>query len=289
MTTEETRAARAELSRLAAGMGALRRRLEQLAALKGDEGDTAIARLERVLRFDDVVAHVRGAVNRAPLAGEPVPHLLVTDLLPLDAYRALIEAIPDEVFFDGRLEKGHELRVPPRLAPMSSIVAWRFLDEVARILSGLLLARLGEPLAAYTRARFPSVSPFRDWQVEITLTEGRLVRRAPGFSGRHGDDGRQWDLVTGVLHLARDVDAAEYGSRLQGMLVPFRPNAVLAFVGPADAHAYEPIPADAPAAVERHTYEFGVGPTREGRRALLAQTTVNGGDASDRKTDRVGG
>lgn len=261
---------RTELSQLAAGMASLQRRMEQLAALHaGGEEAARIARLERVLDFDCVVAHLHGAVARAELAGNPAPHLLVTDLLPPNVYGALIEAIPPAVCFDGRTGQVQEMRVPPRLAPMPSIVTWIFFDEVVRVLSDLLVARLTEPLGAYARAQFPSLPPFRDWDVEITVTEGRLVRRAPGSSGRPAID-RAWDLVSGIVYLARQHDTVEYGSAWHGVTIPFRGNTMLACVGPLDARAYVPIPTGAPAETERYSYEFGIGPSRDGRHRLSA-------------------
>lgn len=267
----EAHAVRSELAKLASGIATLHRRMEQLSALQDGEKHAAaqIARLERVLDFDRVAAYVRGAVTRAEVAGDPVPHLLVANLLPPDVYEALIEAIPAHVFLDGRAERGQDMRVPPRLAPMPSIVTWMFLDEIARALSDLLVARLAEPLALYTQARFPSLPPFRDWGVELTLSEGRLVRRAPGYAGRPPVD-RPWDVVTSVLYLARHQDTEEYGSQLQAAMIPFRANSALAYVGPVETHAYASIPSDAPEDVERYTYEFGIGPTRDARRTLTA-------------------
>jgi len=243
--------------------------MEQLAALRADEAhETAqIARLERVLDFDRVVAHVRDAVARAEVAADPVPHVVVADLLPADAYQKLVDAIPSAVFFDGRPEQGQEVRVPPRLAPMSSIVTWMFVDEVARVLSDLLVARLAEPLAAYACAQFPSLPPFDDWGVDITVTDSRLVRRAPGFAGRPPAD-RPWQLVNSVVDLARQQDTLEYGSKLRAKEIAFRANSMVTWVGPPDVHVHASIPDRAPADVERYTYEFGIGPTRGGRARL---------------------
>ncbi|MBI4486247.1 MAG: hypothetical protein HY655_09575 [Acidobacteria bacterium] len=268
MTAQDAGSLRSELFQLAAGMTTLQRRMEQLAALheRGEEVGR-IARLERVLEFDRVVAHVRAAVARAELAGDPVPHLLVSDLLPAEVYAAVLDAIPAAVFFNGRVAQGQELRVPPRLAPMVSIITWMFVDEVGRLLSDLLVARLAEPLAAYARARFPSLPPFGDWGVDITVTESRLVRRGPGYVGPPPADGR-WDLINGVVHLARHQDTAEYGGRLQTQEIAFRANSMVTWVGPPEAHVHVSIPRHAPPNLERYTYEFRVGPTREGRSRL---------------------
>lgn len=268
---DEAGAVRSELSKLAFRIETLRRRMEQLSTLREEAGHAAaqIARLERVLDFDRVAAHVRIAVAQAPLVAEPVPHLVASNLLPADAYQAVIDAIPAPVFFDGGVEHGQELRVPPRLAPIAAIVTWMFLNEVGRVLSDLLLARLVDPLAASARERFPSRPPLREWDVEMTLSEARIVRRTPGYRGGGSGD-RPWDLLLCVLHLGRHQDTGEYGSRLQGAPIPFRANSLLACVGPAERHTYASIAADAPADTERYTYEFGIGPTRNARRTLTA-------------------
>jgi len=267
----EAGSVRSQLAALAAGMAALGRRMEQLAAVHRDGGGEAaqIARLERLLDLDAVVAHARDAVARADLADDPAPHLLVADLLPSDAYRALLGAIPVPVLFEGRVEHGQEMRAPPRLAPMSSIVTWMFVDEIARALSDLLVARLAEPLAAFAGARFPSLPPLGDWGAAITVSEARLVRRAPGYAGRAPGE-RPWELITGIVDLARPQDSPEHGSRLGSRTIPFRANTALICIGGAEAHVYAPIPAGAPSQTERYTYEFGIGPTKAARRRLAA-------------------
>jgi hypothetical protein len=113
------------------------------------------------------------------------------------------------------------------------------------------------------------LSPFRDWRVDITLAEGRLVRRRPGYVGRRPPD-RPWQLASGVLYLARAHETEEFGSILQGAVIPFHANTLLACVGPSDLHAYASIPVDAPADTERYTYEFSIGFARDARRTLAA-------------------
>jgi hypothetical protein len=275
-----------ELSMLSSGLLTLRRRMEQLSVLHEEEREAParIARLERVLDFDRVAAHATDALALATLTSDPVPHFFVRNLLPSEAYDALIEAIPSPMFFEGRIESRQEMRSPPRLAPMASIVAWMFLNDVGRLLSDILVARLAEPLAAYVGARFPWLPPFRQWGVDVTLTEARLVRRAPGFTGR-APAGRAWDLMTGVLQLARPKDGEAYGSRLQTVAFPFQANSLLLWVGTPEALVLAPIPASAPGEVERYTYEFGIGPTRAGRRAIaaMAAESADGVGVRDRR------
>ncbi len=267
---------RTELSNLSARVRTLRRRTEQLSALRAEtpQWEARIAALEGLLDFDRVSAHARGAAERARLAASPVPHLVIAELFPRDVYRTLLDAIPMPVFFDGRATEGQQLGVPPRLAPAHAVVTWMFVNDVVRqSLSELLVARLAAPLTAYAHERFPSLPPLAEWAGEMTLIDGRIVRRTPGYAGPAPVD-RPWELLTGVLDLVRDHDGEEYGSRLAGVSIPFRPNTALVCVGPPDRRSYAPIPPDAPAGVERHTYEFGIGPARSARRRLDTQGRV---------------
>lgn len=261
---------RKELSRLTSAVQKLERETDQIGALRVAERDVdaRIGALERILNVERVSAHVHAAVAQARLMQSPVPHMLVEGLLPPDVYGAVIDATPSRVFFDASVEHAGEFRVPLRLAPTHAIVTTMFLNEVVlRSLSPLLLQRFDEPLAAFTRARFPTLPRFGEWGVEVTLSQARIVLRSPGYTGAVAVD-RPWGFLTGVLYLARPHDTEQFGSCLHPTLIPFRGNAALIFLAPADAHRYEPIPQTAPAGTERYTYEFGIGPTREGRRRL---------------------
>lgn len=246
-----------ELTKLASRVGLLRQRLEQLSALRDEErrAPARIASLERVLDFDRVAAHVGDAVARSEWVAGPVPHLIVSNLLPGEVYRALVDAIPHPVFFDGHGAHGQELRVPPRLAPSSSIVAWTFMHDV-------VLQRLADRLVARVTE---AVGP-------LTVSRARLLRRTPGYGGGGGAADRPPDLLTGIVDLARNGDTEEYGNRLQAAAMPFRANTLLVCVGPPEARAYAPIPSDAPVDTERYSYEFGIGSGKDARRASTTPT-----------------
>ena len=257
-------------SPLASRVSTLYRRIEQLSALQGDEQmlENRIAQLERVLEFDRVAAHARAAVERAEIAASDVPYLVALDLLPRDVYSAVLDAIPPPVFFEGRAAGGEHVRVPLRLGPIHSIVTWSFIDEVVRrALSDVLVARFAAPLEAHVRELFPAGPPFAEWARDVTLIDGRLVRRTPGYAGPAAVD-RPWELLGGLLDLAREQDGHEYGSHLASLSIPFRGNRALLYVGPPQGLAYAPIPDDAAGAIERYTYEFSMGPTRRARRSL---------------------
>ena len=268
----EVRTARKSLARLTAALQAFEHRAEQLRTLQAIEQNAAarIAQLERLLDLDAVAAHVRAAVGRAELRRDPVPHVLVAELLPHDVYAAVVDAMPAAPFFDEDAGHGTALRVPPRLAPTHTIITTSFLNEVVKsALSAALLDRFNDSLIAFTQEHFPALPPFSSWDVEVTISQARIVRRSPGSSGddpRSGD--RRWDLLTGIVNVARRGDGEDGGSRLASTIVPFRGNTALVFNAPADVHAYEPILPGEPPGTARYTYEFGIGPTRDGRRRL---------------------
>ena len=268
----EVRTARKGLARLRAALQAFERQADQLRTLQAIEGHVAarVAQLERVLNLDDVTAHARASVGRAELRRDPVAHMFIADLLPRDVYAAVVDAMPDAPFFDEEAGHGTALRVPPCLAPTHTIITTSFLNEVVKsALSAALLDRFNESLVAFTQEHFPALPPFHSWDVEVTISQARIVRRSSGSSGdnpRSGD--RRWDLLTGIVNVARPGDGEDGGSRLASTIVPFRGNTALVFNAPADVHAYEPILPGAPPGTARYTYEFGIGPTREGRRRL---------------------
>jgi hypothetical protein len=253
----------------------LRRRVEQLAALRTAEPAEAaqLHALERVLEIDRVAQHVRAACAAAELTDAPVPHLVISDVFPGDVYAAIVEAIPGPAFFDAVTDNAYELRVPPRLAPFQTLVTWEFVTAVVlRAFSPALIARLHEPLAAFARTQFPALPALDDWNVEVTLSQGHIVKRCPGYAGASSED-RPWDLLTTIVDVGASHEEGLYGSVLGSSTVkniPFRPNGALAFVGPASVHQYASIPRRAPKHAVRYAYQFGVGPTREGRRILNA-------------------
>jgi hypothetical protein len=252
----------AELARTVA------RRAERLAILRREDAvaGARVERLERVLDAGRVGAHARLAVSEARLTAHPVPHLRVDELMPGDVYSALIDALPAAAFFDGNLAR-QELRVPLRLAPTHAVVTWSFFTDVMLdAISGALVKAFEGPLADMARTRFPHLPPIGKWG-EITLSQGRLVRRTAGEQPPEPAE-RSWDLLTGALHLARPGDGDEWGSRIGGADVPFRANRLVVRVAERGGDEYVSIPATAPPGTERYTYEFGIGPTREARRGL---------------------
>jgi hypothetical protein len=259
-------------SKLIGDVDKLRRRVDRLSALRTAAPAEAaqLRALEPVLDFERVARHVGAACAAAELSAGPVPHLLIPDVFPSDVYAAIVEAIPEPAFFEPVADGAYELGVPPRLAPFQALLTWEFVTAVVlRAFSPALIARLREPLAAFARTRFPALPPLEDWNVEVTLSRGRLIGHWPGFAGTSSAD-RPWDLLTTIVCLVGSQEDGRYGSVLGSRPLPYRPNGALAFVGEASVHEYVSIPHGAPQQPVRYVYEFGIGPSREGRRILDA-------------------
>ena len=100
-------------------LAGLRIRVEQSRAIY--KSDTRFKRaLERALQqIGDarVPAHVRAVVAAAPLESDPCPYVVLDDLLPDDAYDALLSAIPPPLFFEHLNVTRQDLKVPFEFAP----------------------------------------------------------------------------------------------------------------------------------------------------------------------------
>jgi hypothetical protein len=127
--------------------------------------------------------------------------------------------------------------------------------------------RFQVPLVRRLLELYPSAA---DIQSGVTLSAGtaRIVRRRPGSSAPAARL-RPWHVLGMTLDLARQEDAADYGSHLGDgrFTIPFRANTALVVIDPGSAHGYAAVPAAA-AGVERHTYEVRFGPDPATRRRL---------------------
>ncbi len=258
---EDLRALRRTLDVLSARTDAAERQVARLRALRDDAPDLG-ARLDALaaaLDAEHVAAHVREAVSRAAVLEQPVPHVAIRDLWPREAYEAIVDTIPGAVFFDGGGAVASILRVPPRLAPVDTIVAWTFVAQVVdQALVPAVAARLGPWLAAGPA----SVAASAPTASDVETAPGRLVRLEPGAAGAPAP-------LRGPGHLAivfgrsgaeppagpeRGAEPAPSGTG-PGLPMPHRENTAVAFVGPASFVTAPPPPGAAP----RHVYEVGFG------------------------------
>lgn len=292
----ELRGIQETLTGLAAQAEAVQVRTEQLLTLHRENGHgrARMDRLERLLDAERAGAHVREAVARGELFDDPFPHLVVSDLLPPDVYDAMIEAIPPRVFFEDRPINKQQLPVPPVLAPEYSIATWEFLTDsvVRRVLGPALVARFQRPLDRYLATLCPSVGSLLDTGIALTVSDGRILLRRPGYViPPHRDP--QWGFLTTMIYLARAGDREDYGTQLYRLdverdspgnspfyvapaacqlvkTVPFRPNSALTLLNSTGAHGAS-IPDDAPAETERYIYQFRVGAGKDAKRLLLSR------------------
>lgn len=267
----------------------------QSAMRLNEEARQVFDRLADKLDADKIGAHLAAAIARTPVVEDPFPHMVVEDLLPEPFYQLLCRTIPPAVFFGDRDPIKQNLRMPVEFAPELTLRVWRFFDQ--EIAAGLVRPLVSERLAPWIRAQV--VSLFGEALADDVLAlpqgshGGRLMLRRPGYRlAPHRDPKRVFvtclfylpgkrDLPFGTqLHAVEGDGEAPYaktyypeeaGGRCRLVRdVPCRHNSALFMVNGAGAHGAS-IPADAtPPTLERHSYQFYVGPT-SGLEALVAR------------------
>lgn len=167
----DVKAFRREMTAVAAHAEDVSRQLAQIRLLQHGSRHAAAVfdELAALMEPETVRAHVRAAVEGATLVDDPSPRLLIDALWPRDVYAALVEAIPDPVFFEGPVADAHTLRVPPRLAPAPAIATWTLVaDIVADVVAPAVAARFNQLRERVTPA--------------LDVAPGRLVRHPAGAS-----------------------------------------------------------------------------------------------------------
>lgn len=219
-----------------------------------------------------IAAHVRNSVRHAEVNPDPMPHLLVPNLLPPAAYAALLDAIPPPDFFSQRDPVKRNFKVRNLdIGPRWTRLAWSFFEDA--VIPDMLVPAFVERLQPW----IPSATGYR-------ASAGRLMLRGPGYHlDPHLDPKRV--TFTCLVYLARPGDSEAFGTQLfridrnpterrdntyypeeegfrceQVATVPFRPNTGLVFVNAGGAHGAD-IPNTAPATTERYAYQFYVSAT----------------------------
>ena len=272
---------------------ALRVQTEQLRTIQrlNVEWQDDLAQLDVMLDPVRISAHIRAAVNAAPLHSDPFPHVVVDKWLPPDVYAAIVRALPPAVFFADREESRQRLLVPFTYAPAYSQRVWKFVAN--KIVPDALSQALNEKFLDAIREYAGTIC---DGWVEhmdqrLSDSDGRIILRRPGYVIQPHRDPK-WAFVTGLVYLARDGDNEAYGTQLYSVRddgeapndkplyideqrcelvksVPFRPNTLLGFLNSRGAHGAS-IPEDAmPATLERYVYQFRLGPDASAMRRLL--------------------
>ena len=263
------------------------------------KSDTRFKRaLERALQqIGDarVPAHVRAAVAAAPLESDPCPYIVLDDLLPDDAYDALVSAIPPPLFFDHLNVTLQDLKVPFEFAPRYHWEIWHAFQKhvFMRELVPALTDKFQDGLDLLVRTHWPGVADsMADAGISLYPAAARVMRRRPGYEIKpHRDP--HWTLLTCILYLTKRDDRQLYGTQLCRLQhdqefpthspfwvpeddvevvreVPGRPNSAVVFLNSTGAHRAS-IPADAPPETDRYIYQVQLGAERAVRDALTAR------------------
>lgn len=253
-----------------------------------------IDRLPGLLDEPRIAEHVRRAAEAAPMLTDPYEHVLVERVLPDDVYDLLIRAIPPPEFFDDKDPIKQNLRFPMEFGPTLSATVWGFFDDVIarRVIRPVVLEKFREPLERHFASIFGQPFVERANALPQAVSGGRLMLRRPGYHlGPHRDP--KHAMLTCLLYLAREGDSDVYGTQIFRVhddgeagykqtyypeqdgrtcelvkVVPFKANTMLVFLNSVGAHGAT-IPSDAPADLERYTYQFYVSPRHEALSALI--------------------
>ena len=287
---------RADIDTIAARAASGDRTAAQVKAtlLLDEQQRERVAMLATVLDERRIEAHVRAAIAVAPLHCDPYEHIVVEQLLPDDVYRLAADAIPPVTFFGERDPVKQDLPLPLEFGPMLATRVWNFMDAVVarHIIRPAVVTKFDASLQRHYDAIFGESHRSRASDMPQSAAGGRLMLRRPGYHlAPHRDPKRS--LVTCLLYVARPGDCETYGTQIFRVLddgeasykqtyfpeeegrrcelvksVPFRANSMLAFLNSRGAHGAS-IPSDAPATLERYTYQFYIAPQAEALTALI--------------------
>ena len=279
------------------GLAQIVARVEQSqAAYRSDAGParplkTALKRIDHAR----VPAHVRAVVAAAPMESDPCPHIVLEDLLPDDAYDALVAAIPPPLFFEHLAVKRQDLEIPFTFAPRYQREVWQRFQEhiVMNALLPALSNKFRDSLDLLVRTHWAGVfDSMADAGIRLRAGATRVMRRRPGYEIKPHRDPR-WAFLTCILYLTKRDDRQLYGTQLCRLQheqefssrsplwiderevevvreVPGRPNSAVVFLNSTGAHRAS-IPADAPPETDRYIYQVQMGPERSVRDGLIAR------------------
>jgi hypothetical protein len=253
-----------------------------------------LATLDSRLDPARVIAHVKQSIAAARLQMDPFPHIVAESLMPTDVYRLVRDAIPSALFFSQADPVKQNIRIPMDFAPALSTRAWDFVDVVSReAIRPAVMEKFWEPLEQHLEAIFGAKHRAAALAMPQSVTGGRLMLRREGYHlDPHRDPKRV--MVTCLLYFARPHDSEAFGTqtfRVHGdteasyqetfypaeqggqcklvKVVPFRPNTALMFLNSGGAHGVD-IP-DTLHGVERHSFQFYIGPDQDTLEALVAR------------------
>jgi hypothetical protein len=263
-------------------------------AMLNERQRSLIADLPGLLNQERITCHIRRAIASTPILADPYEHAVIDGLLPDDVYDLLLEAIPPLSFFHDRDLIKRDVRFPMEFGPTLSAMVWGFFDEVIarRAIRTAVLDKFREPLQRHFDSIFGPAFRERAISLPHSVSGGRLMVRSRGYHlGPHRDPKRS--MLTCLLYLARPGDIDTYGTQIFRVandadanykqtyypeqeghacelvkVVPFRANSMLVFLNSRGAHGAT-IPPDAPADLERYSYQFYIAPQNEALAALI--------------------
>lgn len=287
----------AEVQTLKDHINLLTRQERQLRAILEAQfgSNDQLARFEAIIRQSPIAEHVRRAIANAPITDEPFPHCVIDDLLPLDYYHALIEALPPAKLFADCAGPPQQLAVPFDVGPRYSIEVWRHMAQVVAdgVLKPALLEKFQEPLTNWLREALPVLGEQPLDHLRVTASDGRILVRRPGDRiPPHRDP--KWGLITCLVYLAREGDDERWGTQLFNVdqdeeaagarpywisearcqlasEVAFRPNRALVFLNTLGAHGARISPDGKATSLERYAYQFRIGVEKRSIRLLRAK------------------
>lgn len=144
-----------------------------------------------MLNNRDVIEHLVRRIDAAAIVEEPFPHLIVDELLPDTAYRALLEAWPpDQVFKVNHSMQRFDMSLRGDLATVPEAIRPTWLSALTWTLAAN--RRIARKLAAYARLKY---EPFQGkaWEAAID--------KLPHIAGE-----AQLAYYTGATGLAPHID-----------------------------------------------------------------------------------
>ena len=244
-----------------------------------------------------VATHVAQAVAAARLDTDPMPHMVIADLVPVATYAALVDAIPPHEFFSDKDPRKQNFRRSEKsVAPEWTQTAMGFMEEhlIPDLLVPALMRAFGSHIqSTYATSYGPALGP-QVAGLPHVASAGRLMLRRRGYHlDPHLDPRRV--VVTCLIYFARAGDSEAFGTtffRIDGDPVidrrntfypeahglrcsfvkaaPFRPNTAVAFLNAGGAHGAD-IPKTAPKETERYSYQFYISPEPAALAALLGE------------------
>jgi hypothetical protein len=280
--TAESRRHDESIRELQARSRAAEHEVHQLRVALAAESARVERRYPKALDSARVTKHVAKAIASADVRLDPMPHMVITSILPDDTYQGLLESIPPTLFFRADHHgRKHDLKFrSAQILPTWTRQAWSFIEH--DVVPRMLVPSLMQKLAPYVPV---SPQPSSAGASEQSLTTyggsgGRLMLRRPGYVlAPHNDPLRT--TATCLVYLAKPNEDDRYGTQLYRLndtpvidrtntfypeqhgyscelvtTVPFTPNTLVIFLnGGAAAHGVV-VPETAPATTERCAYQF---------------------------------